>query len=265
MPVLILAGLSRSHADRVKAALRKFQSTHPLPLDWNIKYVCVDENRLSFSEKVAKLACITASESPESHIVGITATGGNLNEPVRQHIKPFFRFRWFEGKFLSMIYKPDKELILKILEIIQEEEYWRHNIKPNNVHHPLLLPKDSFNSQCKCKLLWEICDAYGDINNMRDAARKIKIFTNTYQHRMNDGGRGWKDTNNLLFDPNGPQHANATDWHRWKYSFQLPDGFHYDVNHERKQAFQIRDAKGIMHPAPAGHHLNIDPHGHIRD
>ncbi|GAB0057574.1 hypothetical protein SIID45300_01905 [Candidatus Magnetaquicoccaceae bacterium FCR-1] len=264
MPVLILAGLSHSLVVRVKAALQKFQTSHPLPLGWNIKFAYIDEKKLLFSEKVVKLACKTASESTDSHIVGIRNAEGNSNEIARQFIKPFFRFRWFEGKHLPLIYHPDQELINRLSEIIQEEEYWRNNIKPDDIYHPLLLPKDIFNSQCKCQNLWEICDTYGDFNNLHDANRKIKIFTTTYQHTMVHGGRGWKDTTKLLFDPNGARHGDAPDFHRWKYSFQLPEGFHYDVNHEREQAFHVRDAKGVTRSATQGGHLNIDPHGHVR-
>lgn len=268
MPVLILAGLPRSLADRVKATKEKSQSTHGLPTDWHLNFVNTSQKKPSLSEADVQRVCREASKSTESHVVGVSVIAGDSRKQVAQRIRPFFRFRWFDNNCLHMIYNSNPDIMKILSDVIREETYWGQHVKPKNHHHALLLPKGSFNDH-RFQELWEACEAYGDMGLMKGAARKINLFTNKYLGHTKTSERYperrcWKDSNSLLFDQNGPRHGKAPDWFQWKYSLRLLDGFHYDVSHESQQAFQVKDANGILHRVARGKHINLDPHGRVR-
>ncbi|MBF0143017.1 MAG: hypothetical protein HQL59_06110 [Magnetococcales bacterium] len=266
MPVLILAGLPRSLADRVKAANRKrSKSASGFPPDWNLAFVNTHGKSPSLLESDVERVFQEASKSTGSHVVGISEIAGKSRKQVAKRIRPFFRFRWSDKKLLPLIYNSNPELMDVLFDVIREETCWEEHIKPKDQHHALLLPKGSFNSKCRCQELWEACEAYGDKENINGAIQKIKLFTREYRRRAGNSEKYcWRDSNGLIFDQNGPRHGKAPDWFQWKYSFKLPDGFHYDVSHERQQAFQIKDADCVLHQVARNQHLNLDSHGRVR-
>ncbi|MBF0426269.1 MAG: hypothetical protein HQL66_10690 [Magnetococcales bacterium] len=263
MPVLIIAGLPRSLAERAKAVWRDFRSEYRLPADWELD--SVDTHKKSPTTLPAAdvlRVCQRVFESTKSHIVviGVRARESDNQRQSEQYILPFFRFRWFDNKFLHMIYESDPALVTVLSEIIQEEACWCQEVKPRNCHHPLLLPKDIFSSQRECQGLWKACEAYGDINNIDGAVKSIELFKRTHD----DKEHSWIDSKKRFFDPNGALHGKAPNQYQWKYSFRLPDGFHYDISHESQQAFRMTDADGKEHTVLQGGHLNLDPHGRVR-
>ena len=44
----------------------------------------------------------------------------------------------------------------------------------------------------------------------------------------------WIDDRDLIFGRNGARHADAPFPRGWKFSYRLPDGFHYDIMHLEK-------------------------------
>jgi len=67
----------------------------------------------------------------------------------------------------------------------------------------------------------------------------------------------------LIFGRDGPPHTGAPFPRGWKFSYRLPDGFHYDVKHLEQRRFFIIDAVGMRHPSGAKGYINVDPHGYI--
>jgi len=74
----------------------------------------------------------------------------------------------------------------------------------------------------------------------------------------------WIDDRDLIFGRNGSRHADAPFPRGWKFSYRLPDGFHYDVVHLERRKFSLTDIGGALHITVANGHLNIDPHGYVR-
>src|SRR5207249_6144647 len=78
------------------------------------------------------------------------------------------------------------------------------------------------------------------------------------------GGRRWVDSSNRIFDHTGARHGRPPFPRGWKYSYRIPDGFHFDVTVLDDRAFVLCDALGANHTADAGGYLNVDPHGYVR-
>jgi hypothetical protein len=74
----------------------------------------------------------------------------------------------------------------------------------------------------------------------------------------------WVDSKDRCFDHSQARHGVAEFPRNWKYSFELTDGFHYDVRHLEGRAFQLYDADGSAHGAERNSYINIDPHGVVR-
>lgn len=262
MPVLIIAGLSSTLVDRVKAAQRKSQTR--LPADWSLCFVNTQKRTPSLSLSDVERVFKEASKSVASHVVGVSTIPGESRSCVAKRIRPFFRFRWFENKHLPLIYNSNPEIVRVLAEIADEEKYWGQHIKPKSHIHALILPRCSFNSKGKYGNLWDSCEMYGSIDNLTAAIRQLELFDREYGSSVSQGGRGWKDSKRIFFNPYGQRHAKAPEWYHWKYSFPLPEGFHYDVSHDQNQFFHVKDANGALHKVAQGEHLNLDPHGRVR-
>ena len=52
------------------------------------------------------------------------------------------------------------------------------------------------------------------------------------------------------------------EWRRRKLTFNLPDGFHFEVRHREGRRFHVRDQTGESQRFTE--YTNIDPHGFVR-
>ncbi|KVD76230.1 hypothetical protein WS62_02385 [Burkholderia sp. ABCPW 14] len=100
-------------------------------------------------------------------------------------------------------------------------------------------------------------------NHFERLAKKIKRFANDHTkanqpkqptYMVDRTGLVWKDA--------GPYHAKTPFPRRWKYSTELEDMFHYDVEHENGNAFNLTDSSGTIIAVKATKHVNIDCHGY---
>ena len=73
----------------------------------------------------------------------------------------------------------------------------------------------------------------------------------------------WRDSRELDFS-RGPNHGglHLPKWRRRKLTFNLPDGFHFDVRHREGLRFHVRDQAGENQRFIE--YTNIDPHGFVR-
>src|SRR5215510_12610225 len=62
----------------------------------------------------------------------------------------------------------------------------------------------------------------------------------------------------------GPLHGITPSPRGRKYSFAIPQGFHYDVTTTHGRAFTLWDPLGTECSADDGGHLSVDPHGYVR-
>ena len=92
-----------------------------------------------------------------------------------------------------------------------------------------------------------------------DAARGlIRAFVREHGKRSS-----WIDERRLIFRRGAPHGMYGLPaWRRQKLGFRLPDGFHFDVTHERDRIFQLSDQEG--RPREFDAYTNVDPHGFVR-
>jgi hypothetical protein len=94
------------------------------------------------------------------------------------------------------------------------------------------------------------------------AAKAVREFERIYLRK--EEYYQWIDDRDLLFGRNGPRHAEAPFPRGWKFSYRLPDGFHYDIKHLEERKFSITDVAGTLHTTAAKGYINMDPHGYVR-
>jgi hypothetical protein len=259
--MMILAGLPGSLEKRVKSI---FSTIAQFPEGWELSFMPSKHNNPEIYETdIAKILDF-AKEHSESHIVGVSKTDGTIRKTVAGGIRRYFRFRWLKNEALNYISGDREKFALHISHIIEEEQVWLGGVKPRDAASALLLPQGIFACERRFEEMWQRSESFGDINNTRASAVEIENFSQRYFQSSGDAGRRWIDCNTLIYSHHGPRHASAPFPSSWKYSFNLENGFHYDVNHAEGRPFFISDASGISHKAAKGMHINLDPHGNVR-
>src|ERR1019366_3085581 len=102
-----------------------------------------------------------------------------------------------------------------------------------------------------------------DPENIAGAEKAVREFERVYLRKAHH--YQWIDDRDLIFGREGPRHADAPFPREWKFSYRLPDGFHYDVQHLEQRKFSISDVAGIRHASGVKGYINVDPHGYVRD
>ena len=141
---------------------------------------------------------------------------------------------------------------------LEFEEKWRMSIRPT-VDSPLLLPETGFSAQGSVTDMWRRVHSVCQDRDTLDAVQKvIARFRN--RHRE---GSGWLDVRSLKFS-RGAAHGgyHLPKRRRRKFTFDLPEGFHFDVRHSDGFPFRIEDAVGTS--MEFKEYTNVDPHGHVR-
>lgn len=143
-------------------------------------------------------------------------------------------------------------------EILSFEEQWRVRLRPG-INSPVLLPHTTFAAHPSVKDTWNrVRSVSGQNDNIEAVERSISRFNQL--HRRNGI---WCDGRQLAFS-HGAYHGNhgLPLWRRQKFTFQFPDGFHFDVKHVRDQRLSVHDQEGA--PKAFVQYTNIDPHGFLR-
>ncbi len=138
------------------------------------------------------------------------------------------------------------------------ESKWRELIRPSSVRDALVLPEQSFEPDGLLKDTWIRAQR---IVEGRDSLAHIQTPINSFRSKHYSNGV-WHDRAGLIFDPGGPRHGGAEAEWRWKFTYQVPAQFHYDVHGIGNRAFRVRDRFGVAHFF--NEYTNVDCHGFIR-
>jgi hypothetical protein len=135
---------------------------------------------------------------------------------------------------------------------------WRQTLRPTGTNSELILPEPSF-SPIVARDMWgrarRVTTTRDDMNRI---ASQIRYFRQTHRQR-----RVWHDARDLHFDPYGARHARTSQSNRWKFTYLVPEGFHYDVRHARRNiSFTLQDARGAVRRFTR--YTNVDCHGFVR-
>lgn len=148
-----------------------------------------------------------------------------------------------------------------IQDLLAFEEEWCRNVRPNNVRHALILPDRAFETRPPYDELWKrsMRMHLDDKQTFDDLRRQTLAFRREYKQLSGDFSGCWRDEAGRVFKVPSPQdwHANAVPRsQRWKCSWTLPHGFHFDVCAEKGNGFTALDE--VAAPRRYVRYANID-------
>lgn len=264
MPTVIIFGLPKSQADRIKGELKK--SGQRWPDGWAVHFAPPTGAKDQIREADIRATLESARRIEDSaHIFGITNQGGGRKQEIAAHFVPYFRFRWLPGQWLALPYPSPEEFIARIAETLTDEDEWKRDVQPKDISAALLLPECAFSS--KLSDLWDLATKYGDGCNAGCARRKVEFERVHYKpHTSGKHAKDyfWTDDDLRIFDHTQAQHGEAPALRQWKFSFKLPDGFHYDVRHAIGRKFTVTGATR-KETIEVGGYVNLDSYGYFRD
>lgn len=188
-----------------------------------------------------------------------------ISDRVVAEVRPFFRVRLISARILEEISRDPLRAIESLNDHLDVEEHWCAALQPASTRDPLLLPASSFSAQSKYQDAWRAAATAASVIQIADVGRYIAEFETAHRRA---GGSGvsshFECASDLRWDHSGARHAQAPFPMFWKFSYRLPDGFHYDVTSSRGKAFAVTDHERRVHRRSDGEHVNIDPHGRVR-
>lgn len=256
MPTVLLAGVPEKWSRRVKAALVPIAEEGT----WAVKVFPSPSElpEIRFARLQQLLDEAIRLNGP--HIIGFQQTDNRtaIAEQVRQH----FRFRWGDASVLKAVNGDTDHFRAEIRAVLEEEERWRENVMPCDKSSPLILPANVFTTLPKHKDVWGQSEMYGrEPEHFIRLAKKLKHFQQEHTKNYPGSASFMVDRSGLVWKDAGPYHAKTPTLRRWKYSYQLIDKFHFDVEHQKGGAFKIRDSANVEISVDAKKHANIDCHG----
>jgi len=264
MPLAIIFGLVKGQSDRIKAHAKQLGTT--FREGWTIRFLHASGATRNIRESDVRAALAEARRATEPvHILAITNQGGGVKSDLARAFIPIFRFRWLPSEWLSLPHPTPMEFISRVNELLIDEEDWRARVQPKDHASPLLLPQITFATSLDD--IWELATRYGEGNNI-GCERRLLAFHQCHWRRHSSGHYArksfWTDDDNRVFDHTGAQHAPAPVERAWKFSYRIPEGFHYDLRHAQGRKFVARGAVTNKQVENEGY-VNIDPYGYFRD
>lgn len=148
---------------------------------------------------------------------------------------------------------------------IEFEVQWCGAIKPSDVRSPLLLPEFSFLPERRIGDFWKQCDCYRDRARLTDANNILQAVRSIHRRSKTGVGGYWLDVGRRQFIVDQSYHAPSAEERRellrFRFCYQVPKGFHYDVTHELGERFSIRGSEGVIDRVSR---VNVDPWGSMR-
>lgn len=249
MPLSIIAGISLPH-------IRQNKGFVPTAPGWSIKVIPA-ANRADLSTCWKQvLALANGSSVDGTHILA-------YHKPEKERgfyersVYSRHRLVWLEPTDLRVY--GTSEFNESIRRILDFESDWRKRIRPATPASPLILPETAFDAERDVEDLWRrgqwVRVGYDEIESVCRLSERFYMLHHT--------GNCWVDGRRRRFVPTSAKHGgHVEDSRLWKYTFRVPEWFHFDVDCPGRGAFFIRDHDGISHKVTR--HTNIDCHGHIR-
>ena len=249
MPLLIIAGIPTS-------VTRRNRSYTPQVDDWNIQFIpSRDSKRHDLQSCWPEVLAKASGDVRGAHVFAYHYREDEYPEfNTRMHDR--HRLVWMArdtlGYYGSDMYT---EMIEQYLDF---ECRWRDMLRPRGVDAAGLLPESSFSPK-KYKDMWSrMRSVHLDKDNLERVFMIIRGFRDTHY-----GSGRWEDNRGLQFKAAPARHGSNPRYGNFKFTFRLPEGFHYDVSgNTANRSFTIEDAEGRPHQFHS--YTNIDFHGSIR-
>ena len=248
MPLAVIAGMPNNKAREFKQLIDD-TATYGT---WNLAWLPSRGNQAGLRSVWGEVTDMAdASDASGVHIL---AYDKSLSGRRRYEGEIRFRHRlvWLDH---SLLFEGrDDEWWTQIEEKLRLEETWRGSVRPPNRGHALILPFGTFASRLDP---WTTAQRARTQRMVGRARGEIDAFHRDHRYKGH-----WRDERGLVFDSAGPEHGIAPENRRWKFTYQLSPGFHFDVRHEAGRGFTVVDANGERQSFRE--YTNVDSHGHVR-
>ena len=253
LPLLILAGVPYDSWDYHKPRFR------PSFEGWAVRIIPSQNRKHGKRDDLSKCWKHVLVEADRASEHGVHILAFHWREDERStfvsDIYARHRLVWLDRSSLRSYGR--KEFLDYLNKVVSFEESWRRELRPRDVRGAPILPETSFTTSGQHRQMWRRCDRVGiEVDDVEEVSKLITGF------RQRHYARGLcTDQPQRVFDPGGARHGRASRRLRWKYTYLVPEGFHYDVSHSSGRPFDIRCADGIVHRVTK--YANVDCHGHI--
>lgn len=178
------------------------------------------------------------------------------------------RFRFDCRVHIARLWEPLNDITWGLLKerlhaATKLDELWLSGLCPADVRHPLLLPPSVFSTTRGTQAYWHKCDVYSE-KGIAPAVALLDVVKKEHRRPDSSGSRSWIDRRNLRYRIDPSKHGlSATDRagkKAYRFCFEVPPGFHYDVADDSGRTFAIR----IDGERQRVTHCNITPWGRVR-
>jgi hypothetical protein len=147
--------------------------------------------------------------------------------------------------------------------VVAMDEVWLRKLSPTDLKHALLLPPIVFATNHYTADFWRHCDVY---RQELFASGEQLLAEVERHHRRPDaqGARSWLDSRNRRYridhSKHGQSQADRAGEKSYRFCFEIPPGFHYDVTDDSGGTFTI----AIDGRSQRVTHCNVTPWGRVR-
>lgn len=249
---LQLAGLPLSAHRRVKADLDGWAASLPVSL------------RLAPSQKsrmpaVGKEEFAQICANVQDGFVHIAAVPSRDVGPLAKKFS--FSCRVVRLSLDDPVRVTSHALIAQLTKVIEFESQWMEGVRPRDLGSPLILPCGHFVPSSVVQRFWSSCDCYWRSDAL-EAAKAIIGQVRQLHSRSSKGiSRYWVDSQGLCFHRATAFHGRSLEERRglkrFRFCFEVPPGFHFDVCRTDARPFTLADRSEMER-------ANIDPWGFVR-
>jgi hypothetical protein len=191
--------------------------------------------------------------------------------PSRNQRDAQIRFR-FDCRVINLNLSSDCQHITwqefqdAISESLIYEKKWCTIARPNDTNHPLLLPRPSFEPELSVGDFWRQCDCYREAALLLEANNALQRVKSLHKRIPHGQSSFWEDSRRREFRVDPSRHGLAPEQRRglkkFRFCFEVPRGFHYDVVHASGARFSLTGREEQVYRDI--NRANVDPWGTVR-
>jgi hypothetical protein len=250
-PLLIIAGIPQGIYIRHKRYLPKVRG-------WQIALIpSRDHARANLSTCLDDILSMADRASSD----GVHVVAAHYIDDEQPALTKWFyarhRVMWMDRSYLRVYGTPKFDDYIQAVSDFESE--WRLSLRPLAVKDALMLPECAFVAASEVRELWRRSQVVSPSRDNIPAVTKLAEKFSAAHLRA----ATWIDEREKCFSYAGKRHADhVVDALTWKFTFKIPDGFHFDVKNQRDRAFNITNHAGDTFRF--NKYTNCDCHGVLR-
>ena len=151
MPTAIIAGLPPDSDRRIQSALKQ---RDPFPGIWEAIWIRSKSREPGLAQSQLEDARKTASSNGGGPLLIFRGRAKHEEDLIIAEVVPYFRVRWIERTFLTLIPHSMGQFFEAINEFLSQELEWINTVKPHDESCCLLLPECAFSAAANVRHLW---------------------------------------------------------------------------------------------------------------